>query len=361
LRGNWQRELEGAYLYRRLSTLTRDPDLRAALAGMADQETQHAALWSERVRAVAPDARAPRPDLRIHLTAWLGRLLGAEATLGLLINDEVSDIATYSEQARGSDDLATYRRVLSDETSHARELATLRRSQEGVEPWHRGAAAGGTLRDVVYGFNDGLTANFGLVMGVLGANLSTHLVLLAGFAGLLADSLSMASSGFLATRSEQEVRQHHLALERAELRWMPQEERQELVQHYLSLGLNQEEAARVADRLMQNPEAALTQLAREELGIDPQAPQDPLREGVVTGVATALGAVIPILPFLFLPSAAALWTGVALSMAAHFAVGASRAIFTGRPALRSGLEMFTVGMGVALIAYLLGLILGVRA
>jgi VIT1/CCC1 family predicted Fe2+/Mn2+ transporter len=213
---------------------------------------------------------------------------------------------------------------------------------------------------VVYGFNDGLTANFGLVMGVLGAQVDNQVLLLAGFAGLLADALSMAASGFLAARSEQEVRQYHLALEQAELRLMPEEERRELATYFEQKGLTSQEAAVVAERVMQQPQTALTELAREELGIDPAASASPWQEGIVTGIATGLGAVIPIVPFLFLSGAVTVWTGIVISMAAHFLVGASRAIFTGRPAIRSGLEMFLVGMGVALVTYVLGQLLRVR-
>lgn len=140
---------------------------------------------------------------------------------------------------------------------------------------------------------------------------------------------------------------------------MPKEEREELAAYYEQQGLNRAEALTVAERLMQNTEVALTQLAREELGIDPAAPSSPLREGAVTGIATGLGALIPIVPFFLLPTAVAVWTGVMVSMLAHFLVGASRAIFTGRPALRSGFEMFAVGMGVAVVTFVLGKLLGV--
>jgi VIT1/CCC1 family predicted Fe2+/Mn2+ transporter len=193
----------------------------------------------------------------------------------------------------------------------------------------------------------------------VGAAVSDQTLLLAGFAGLLADALSMAASGFLAARSEQEVHEHELALEEAELRLMPEAEKDELAGFYMAMGLTKDEAHTVANRLMQKPQAALTQLSREELGIDPTAQSNPLQEGVRTGIATGLGAVIPILPFLFLSGAAAVWTGVAVSMLAHWLVGASRAVFTGRPALRSGFEMFAVGMGVALVTFLLGKLLGI--
>jgi vacuolar iron transporter family protein len=359
-KANWQREVEGVFLYRKLADLSRTPELRNALNQMATQEEQHAAVWEEHVKAVDAGARPPRPDLRIHLVALVGRWFGPEAVFGFLLSDEVSDIASYTEQARRMGDEATYQRVLKDETSHARSLVALRNpgASTRAEPWHRGASASGWLRDLVYGFNDGLTANFGLVMGVVGAAVASRFILLTGFAGLLADSLSMAASGFLAARSEQEVRQYHLALERSELALMPDEEREELVGFYTRKGLTHSEAVTVADRLMQKPDVALTQLAREELRIDPESPGNPLREGVTTGIATALGAVIPLLPFFLLSGPAAVWAGVIISMIAHFLVGSSRAVFTGRPAVRSGIEMFLVGMGVALVTYLLGLLVG---
>ena len=359
-RANWQREIEGAFLYRELARLARTPEIRDALAEMGKQEEHHAEVWAERSRQADPQAVTPGIDLRIRLTLLLGRWLGAEAVIPLLINDEVSDIASYTEQAMTLGDKPTYQKVLLDETTHARTLTSLREPARvrGPEPWHRGASASGFVRDMVYGFNDGLTANFGLVMGVIGASVSNQVLLLAGFAGLTADALSMAASGYLASRSEEEVRQYHLTLERAELELMPQEEREELVYFFTAKGLTRGEASTVADRLMQNPEAALTALARDELGIDPEAPVNPLREGIITGISTGLGAIIPLIPFMIITGPAAIWTGVGISMLAHFLVGASRAIFTGRPAIRSGVEMFAVGMGVALVTFLLGLLIG---
>jgi VIT1/CCC1 family predicted Fe2+/Mn2+ transporter len=360
-RENWRREIEGTYLYGALASSARRPETARAMAEMAEQEEQHAALWGSLCREAGADERPPRRDLRVFIIACLGRLLGAEAVLGLLVQDELSDIATYVDQAEGSDNLERYKMVVGDETSHARSLQLLRsgEARPEEEPWHRMSGAGGTLRQVVYGFNDGLTANFGLVMGVIGANVSDAVVLLAGIAGLLADSLSMASSGYLAARSEDEVRQFHLKLERAEIELMPGEERDELARQYQKKGLTIDEARAVADRLMGNPEAALAQLAREELGIDPEPPGSPLQEGVVTGIATGLGAFIPLVPFLVVRGAEAVWIAIGISMLAHFVVGAGRAVFTGRPALRSGFDMFVVGMGVAVATSLIGLLFGV--
>ncbi len=358
---NWRREVESAALYRKLIPHARSDQVRAGLADMAEQEDRHAEVWQQKLQALGLETHRTGPDLRIRMIVGLSRLLGADSLLSLLVRDEVNDIGIYVRQAETSGDHETFSQVLKDETSHARFLRTLHRPDEAhdVEPWHQGVDASGWLRSVVYGFNDGLTANFGLVMGVVGANITAQLVLLTGFAGLLADALSMASSAFLAGRSEEEVREHHLRLERAEITYMPEQERNELKQIYMEKGLSEEEASQVADALMRRPEAALAQLAADELGLDIEKSLTPLQEGLLTGISTGLGAVIPIVPFVFLSGSAAIWTGIGISMLAHFAVGASRAVFTGRPAIRSGFEMFLVGMGVAVATYVIGRFFGV--
>jgi VIT1/CCC1 family predicted Fe2+/Mn2+ transporter/rubrerythrin len=358
---NWRREVESADLYRKLMRHARTQRVRDGLADMAVQEDRHAEVWLAKLNDLGVEARRSGPDLRMRMILWLARVLGADGLLSLLVRDEVNDISIYVRQAEKSDDAETFEQVLMDETSHARFLGSLHRPDEegGVEPWHQGVDASGWLRSIVYGFNDGLTANFGLVMGVVGASISAHLVLLTGFAGLLADALSMASSAFLAGRSEMEVREHHLRLERAEIRYMPEQEYEELKQIYIGKGLSDDEADLVAAALMKRPDAALAQLAADELGLDVEASQTPLQEGILTGVATGFGAVIPIIPFVLLSGPAAIWVGIVLSMLAHFAVGASRAIFTGRPAMRSGIEMFLVGMGVAVATFVIGRAFGV--
>ncbi len=360
LTDNWRRETASATLYRRLMAYARSARVRDGLAHMAEQEDGHAELWAARLRQMGVEPKPAGMDLRDRIILWLAPPIGAEGLLRLLVRDEVNDISIYVHQAASSGDHETFSQALKDETAHALFLRGLHHpeAEDEAEPWHQGVDASNWLRSVVYGFNDGLTANFGLVMGVVGANISAHLVLLTGFAGLLADALSMASSAFLASRSEEEVRQHHLAIERAELTYMPEQERDELRQIYINKGLSEAEAGLVADALMKRPEAALAQLAADELGISIGSSQTPLQEGVLTGISTALGAVLPILPFVFLTGSSAIWTGIVISMLAHFAVGASRAIFTGRPALRSGIEMFVVGMGVAVATYVIGRLFG---
>src|SRR5437762_1609358 len=222
------------------------------------------------------------------------------------------------------------------------------------EPWHR-TESGGFLRNVVYGFNDGLTANFGLVAGVIGATVATqhHTVILAGVAGMIADALSMGSSGYLAAKSEQEVYAHEISMEKEEIRLMPNVEEEEIALVYEAKGIESAQARQMAAELMRDPARALDEQVREELGIA-QARSTPLKEGWVTGVATAVGAFIPVAPFFALHGQAAIWAAFGIAMVSHFAVGAARSFFTGRGVIRSGVDMFVVGLGVAAVGYFVG-------
>jgi VIT1/CCC1 family predicted Fe2+/Mn2+ transporter len=220
------------------------------------------------------------------------------------------------------------------------------------EPWHVGGS-GGYLRSVVYGFNDGLTANFGLVAGIIGADVAPHIVIISGIAGALADALSMGSSGYLAAKSEAEVQAHQIEMERREMKLMPDLEEDELAIIYEAKGLAPDRARETARDMMKDPSQALDAMVREELNIHP-AELAPLKDGLVTGIATAIGALIPIAPFLTLAHDTAVWISLAISMLAHFAIGAARSMFTGRGVWASGRDMFLVGFGVAAVGYLIG-------
>jgi VIT1/CCC1 family predicted Fe2+/Mn2+ transporter len=207
----------------------------------------------------------------------------------------------------------------------------------------------------VYGFNDGLTANFGLVAGVIGASAGdqAHAVIVAGVAGLIADSLSMGSSGYLAAKSEQEVYAHEIAMERDEIALMPEVERDELALIYQAKGMDADSAHALATEVMADPQRMLDEQVQEELGIGDQN-MSPLREGWVTGTATAIGAFIPVAPFLVWTGTTAIVIAFVVSMLSHWLVGAARSVFTGRSVFRSGLDMFVVGLGVAAAGYYVG-------
>jgi vacuolar iron transporter family protein len=273
--------------------------------------------------------------------------------LPLMLAEEGREVQAYLGMARHATHTTTHKAavdIAADSAVHARELSEVM-GREG-EPWHVGGS-GGYLRSVVYGFNDGLTANFGLVAGVIGADMAPHIVLISGVAGALADALSMGSSGFLAAKSEAEVQAHQIEMERHEMRLMPDLEEDELAVIYESKGLTPERARETAKAMMKDPAQALDAMVREELNIHP-AELAPLRDGLVTGAATAVGAFIPIAPFFVLEFWPAVWTSLAISMLAHFGIGAARSLFTGRGLWASGRDMFIVGFGVAAVGYALG-------
>jgi VIT1/CCC1 family predicted Fe2+/Mn2+ transporter len=178
-------------------------------------------------------------------------------------------------------------------------------------------------------------------------------IVLAGVAGLIADALSMGSSGYLAAKSEQEVYQNEISMERTEIELMPEVERDELALIYEAKGMHRDAAHALATEVMADPQRMLEEQVQEELKIG-DAHTSPMREAWLTGLATAVGALIPVFPFFFLTGTAAMITSFALAMASHFLVGAARSIFTGRGVFRSGLDMFIVGLGVAVVGYYVG-------
>jgi vacuolar iron transporter family protein len=352
---HWQDEGESAYLYKILADVEPDPRRRSVYLKLADVELQHQQKFAQLLAEQGVSVGEFRPGWRARLLGWMARRGGARAVLRLRIIDEASEVKNYLRErssALSGSAAQISQQVARDEAIHAETLMKLAGS--GGEPWHR-MESGGFLRNVVYGFNDGLTANFGLVMGVLGAQVHEFIVL-SGLAGLVADALSMGASGYLAAKSEQEVYAHEIELEREEIQLMPEVEAEELALLYEAKGMPAEAARQAASQVMADPQIALQEKAREELGISPEL-GSPLREGILTGTATAFGALIPVLPFFFGNGPLEIWTSFTISMLSHFAVGAARSLFTGRGAFRSGLDMFLVGLGVAVVGYLVGMLI----
>jgi vacuolar iron transporter family protein len=349
-------EADAAYLYRALAAGEADERRRDVYQRLAEVEDRHVAIWANLLASHGRPPSPHRPSLRARLLAWLGRRLGSSFLLPILLAEEGREVKGYLDlhrsTAAGAPGKGEALTLARESAEHATTLADI--AGRPGEPWHR-ARSGGFLRNVVYGFNDGLTANFGLVAGVLGATAAQqhHLVIVAGVAGLIADALSMGSSGYLAAKSEQEVYAHEIAMERDEIALMPEVERDELALIYEAKGLEASEARRLATRVMADPERMLGEKVQEELGIT-AASMSPLREGWVTAVATAVGALIPVFPFLISSGRTAIALSFAISMASHFLVGAARSVFTGRGIFRSGFDMFIVGLGVAVVGFFVG-------
>ena len=353
---HWQDEADAAFLYRVLASSEQDLQKKSLYLRLAEVEDRHVEVWanllSQHGRRVGPH----RPSARTRVMATLGRWRGPQFLLPLLLAEEGREVKGYLDLHRstavGAPGKGEALTLARESAEHADTLNKI--SGRTGEPWHR-AESGGFLRDVVYGFNDGLTANFGLVAGVIGASVAAqhHTVIVAGIAGLIADALSMGSSGYLAAKSEQEVYAHEIAMERDEIELMPEVERDELALLYEAKGMDQESAQRLATQVMADPERMLQEQVQEELGIG-EPHMSPMREGVVTGSATAIGAFIPVFPFLVWEGQTAIVLSFVISMLSHWLVGAARSVFTGRSVFRSGLDMFVVGLGVAVVGYYVG-------
>lgn len=350
---HYRDEKDAAFLYRALAAAEEEPTRRQLFQKLAAVEDRHVERWQDVFR----DAGRPLPTHhtsgRTRILAAVARWFGPESILPLVLAEEGREVEAYLHLARRSSGRVAKdaaKEIASESAEHAQELAKMLGRE--AEPWHVGGS-GGYLRSVVYGFNDGLTANFGLVAGVIGADVAPHLVIITGLAGALADALSMGSSGYLAAKSEAEVQAHQIDMERHEIRLMPDLEEEELTLLYEAKGLTPERARETAHTMMQDPAQALSTQIREELNIR-EADLSPVTDGLVTGTATAIGAIIPIVPFLLWSQGQAVWISLTVSMLAHFGVGAARSVFTGRGLWTSGRDMFLVGFGVAAIGYGIG-------
>ena len=350
---HWQDEADAAFLYRLLAEAEPAPERRDVYRRLAAVEDRHASLWKKLLVDAGVECGTAEPSRRARFLAWTAHRFGPGVLTTLLLREEGREVKGYMDLYRATAPGAAKDISLTlakESAEHAETLGGL--AGKSGEPWHQ-MESGGFLRNVVYGFNDGLTANFGLVAGVIGASVAPHVVLLSGVAGMVADALSMGSSGYLAAKSELGVYEHEIAMEAEEIRLMPEVETEELALVYEAKGIARDEARRMAAEVMKDPERALAEKVREELRIGDRH-STPLREGWITGAATAVGAVIPVAPFVFLHGATAIWTAFAVAMASHFVVGAARSVFTGRGVFRSGIDMFVVGLGVAAVGYLVG-------
>ncbi|HEX6433803.1 MAG TPA: VIT1/CCC1 transporter family protein [Gemmatimonadales bacterium] len=350
-------EADAAFLYRELAEAERDPARANIYRQLAGVEDRHVEMWRKLLAEHGHPVEVPKPSRGARMRAWLARKAGSGLLLPMLLEEEGREVKGYLNLYRSAPDGSvgpTALRLAKESKEHADTLAQISGAQG--EPWHK-TGAGGFLRNVVYGFNDGLTANFGLVAGMIGAqgNLQSaeHAVVVAGLAGMVADALSMGSSGYLAAKSEREVFEHEIAMEKEEIRLMPELEREELSLLYQAKGIPAPQASALATQVMRDPDKALEEKVREELKIG-EATSTPMREAWITGIATAFGAFIPVAPFLIDTGVGAIWASFVIAMLSHFAVGAARSFFTGRGVFRSGLDMFLVGLGVAVVGYFVG-------
>jgi VIT1/CCC1 family predicted Fe2+/Mn2+ transporter len=357
-RANLRAEVDGELVYRAMAANAGDEKLADLYGRMADAEGRHADLWREKLSG-AGSRSSVTPSWRARTLAFIARRFGAGLVAPIVASQERASQTMYDDQPE-----AAGTTLADDERSHARLLHGITGGASGAmlarfEGRHR-ALDGNALRAAVLGANDGLVSNFSLVMGVAGASSSGDVVVIAGVAGLLAGSLSMALGEWLSVQSSRELYANQIAIEREELAAFPEEEEEELRLIYEGKGFDPEDARRLAHRILSgDQEVALDTMAREELGIDPKELGGSSWTAAITSfVLFALGAIVPLAPFLVGAGTGAIIVSAVLSGAALFLLGAAITIMTGRHPLVAGLRQLGFGLAAAAITYAIGTLLG---
>ena len=340
---SWYHEKESAWLYRRVAAAEPDEHRRRLFEQLALAAEEQAARWEQAAARGAPGGahRTFTPSVRARIVARLLERFEPASLRAVLAAMKLRGLSVYSALSGAI-------------VGHAMPT-----SLAEVGARHR-STLGGSLRAAVFGVNDGLVSNLSLVLGVAGAGAARGYVLMAGTAGLLAGALSMAAGEYVSVRSQREMYEYQIALEREELREYPEEEAEELALIYQARGVDLEQARAVSRALLARPEKALEVLAREELGLNPDDLGSPWRAASASFVTFAAGALLPLAPFLAgMAGNGALAVSAALTAVALFGVGLGLSLFTGRDALRSALRMVLIGGGAGTFSFLVGRALGV--
>ncbi|HEX3977289.1 MAG TPA: VIT1/CCC1 transporter family protein [Solirubrobacteraceae bacterium] len=388
----WRGEILAGAVYRLIARRL-EPREAEIMGKMADAEGGHRRRLEQRMTELG--IAVPDPDA-VKVPVWL-RLQARVAPIDRLLaareaaeDEEVDDLYKRSTGDPVTDQLL--REIRREERSHSMAVSDMRAGGGnagladstappaapppdrgdgppialpgaqarldkilGREKWHRTGAS--WISGAIYGANDGLAAVFGIVAGVSGATAGSSAVLTAGLAGAIASALSMATGAFLAERSEAEVAAANLERERQELAQHPEEEKEELSLFYQLKGVDEETADQLAEQISRNPDAMLQALAAEEFGITGSGGGDPVQAAVAAGISTGLGAMVPVIPFIFTTGTVAIVVAAIVSLVAHFLVGAAKSLVTLRSWWAAGLEMTMAGVIVGGALYLIGLAL----
>lgn len=367
---SYRAEQEGSLLYQELAKVEPNPRLADLYRRMAETEQRHAAIWAEKLHSSHQLTPAYAPGWRIRTLIWLAKRFGVNAVLPMISTMEREASQEYDGQPE-----ARAAGMPAQERSHARLFRAVQVSTGGgvagpilaqFEGRHRNTG-GNALRAAVLGASDGLTTNLSLVMGVAGANLPGHTILFTGIAGMLAGALSMSIGEWLSVQSARELYTHQIAVERQELADFPEEEQEELALIYQAKGIDQETARKMAERLITEGSkevtqgAALDTLAREELGIDPKELGGSAWEASITSfLLFAVGAIIPVIPFIFASGWFAVLVSLLLGILGLFVVGVGITLTTGASLLKSGGRQVLLGVLASAITFALGWLVGGR-
>lgn len=337
---SWREEKQAEYLYAILAQVESGSEREILFRDLA----KHAAKQAEAWRAIASrsgEDLSPQytPPAHVRFAALLIRKFGPRAMRPILGALKVRGISIYS--SRLSDPLVLGHLKPNDISEIGKR--------------HKLKGGGTNIRAAVFGINDGVVSNAGLILGVAAAaSMDTRIILVSGTAGLLAGALSMAAGEYVSVQSQRELIEYQLALERAELEQYPEEEAEELAIIYAARGLPKNDALVLARKLIANPVYALNTLAREELGLDPDELGSAWGAARASFIAFSVGAIVPLLPFILAKTRNVVWISIGLTALTLFVTGAFVSFFSGKRLLASGFRMLAIGGGAGLISYFIG-------
>lgn len=354
-----QTEVDACYLYSKLAENEEDKNVADIFQQMSDIEKKHAEAFLKKTNL--PADKIPSPSFRARTLNRIGKIFGYDYVLGVLMDTEKS-LSNSILIAKKK----TNQPLTGSEVNHVKVLRNIiEQSQVSgstiarFESRHK-SVGGNALRAAVLGGNDGLVSNFSLVMGVAGATQGGNGVLLAGLAGLLAGALSMALGEWISVKSSQELYENQMAIEMEELETSPENELKELELIYKAKGIPSEQASKMAAAIINNKEHAHELLVKQELGINAEELKGSAFEAALYSFFLfAIGAIIPVFPFMFLSGNKAILLSAAASAAGLFIIGAAITLFTGRSIWLSGFRQVIFGLAAAAITFGIGRLIGV--
>ena len=344
--------------YKRLAKKAKDKRIIRLLMEISANEVQNSQYWLRKIREL--DGK----DVKSAKISFMNRKV--RLMMGILSNrgffewaiiaeeESVEDLAILAENISDAHTSEAWTRIASDERLH---IVKIKKEILGMEGWEM--RGGGGVRDIIFGANDGLVSILALVAGVYGAIMESHTIFIAGVAGAVAGAISMGAGAYLSSKSEKEVTEREHERKGLRKKQTPEELIKELVKFYQAKGFKKQDAETIASRVHSEMELKAEYTIGEEVGLTAEESWPPIKAGALTGLSFAVVSLIPILPFAFMNVTPAVVTAVVASMTSLFGVGASKAIFTRKSWIRSGLEMMIIGSLAAVATYVIGLLIPV--
>jgi VIT1/CCC1 family predicted Fe2+/Mn2+ transporter len=323
---NWREEKRSAYLYGIMEKCEHNHIHKKLFFDLKEAANKQAFLWEEKINAASLPAPIFKPAIREKLVACLITWIGTERLHHILSAMKIRGMSVFTHY-------------------HS-------------EHKHISLGTTSNLRAAVFGMHDGLISNISLILGVAGAQANHHFIIITGLTGLLAGACSMGAGEYISVRSQRDVFEYQIQIEKQELALYPEEERQELSLIYQARGIPPQEAAKLSKIMIDNPDTALNTLAREELGINPEEMVSPIGAMLSSFFSFAIGAFVPLFPFTITNASWSLPLSISLTATVLFILGAVLSLFSNRHPVWLGIRMLAIGLIAGSITFTAGRLLG---